>query len=345
MSPPRDDESPSESPDGPVRGSGSGEADDGALDDGNTDPERPGGASSDREDTGVDEGRDAEADGERGPEDRTGVPETGESAAGGTEAGVAVNGGEPTADAPPVRHRDGDESETTERSGVRTFVVDVVSSALAVLLVGALLFAVSGVWPPMVAIESSSMAPHMQTGDLVFVMEEQRFPGDGAVAGSGIVTLESGRETDYTMFQRPGDVIVYKPDGNDGTTPIIHRAMFYVEEGENWYEEADRQSIGRFSECGESPDEALPYCPAPHAGFITKGDANGGYDQAQADPLSAPVKPEWVVGTAEVRVPKLGCIRLRNERCLGGSRAATTGTTLATGTADRSAVNRSAAAR
>nr|WP_246391992.1 S26 family signal peptidase [Halosimplex pelagicum] len=220
-------------------------------------------------------------------------------------------------------------------------MVDVVSSALAVLLVGALLFAVSGVWPPMVAIESSSMAPHMQTGDLVFVMEEQRFPGEGAVAGSGIVTLDSGRESGYTMFQRPGDVIVYKPDGNDGATPIIHRAMFYVQEGENWYEEADRQSLGRFSECGESPDEALPYCPAPHAGFITKGDNNGGYDQAQADPLSAPVKPEWVVGTAEVRVPKLGCIRLRNERCLGGSRAAITGATLAGDATTRSAVNRS----
>nr|WP_246023031.1 S26 family signal peptidase [Halosimplex halophilum] len=208
---------------------------------------------------------------------------------------------------------------------MRTFVVDVVSSALAVLLVGALLFAVSGVWPPMVAIESGSMEPHMSTGDLVFVMEEQRFPGDGAVAGTGVVTLHSGQDSDYRKFQRPGDVIVYKPDGSASATPIIHRAMFYVEEGENWYDEADRQSIGRYSECGETTDEALPTCPAPHAGFITKGDANGAYDQAQADPLSGPVKPGWIVGTAEVRVPKLGCIRLRNERCADGFRAAPTG--------------------
>jgi signal peptidase len=295
MSPPGDDEPPSEVPDGSAGGG--------------TDP--------------ADLDPDGQAD---GPSD---------SQAGGERdaAGVAVNGGARTADAPPLRHGDDEAAESKAERGARTFLVDVVSSAVAVLLVGALLFAVSGVWPPMVAIESSSMAPHMNTGDLVFVMDEQRFPGDGEIAGTGVVTLRSGQNSDYRQFQRPGDVIVYKPNGNDGATPIIHRAMFYVQEGENWYEEADRQSIGRYSECGETTEEALPYCPAPHAGFITKGDNNGGYDQAQPDPLSAPVKAEWVVGTAEVRIPKLGCIRLRNERCLGSARASPTGVVFAADTA------------
>jgi len=332
MSPPRDDESPSEESDGPVdRGTDSSETDSHA-----SEPFGPDSNDASAQDPG---GADAAPGGGVG-----GPPgaETGGEA--GDESGVAVNGGNPTADAPPIRDGDSESAETAEGSGARTFLVDVASSALAVLLVGALLFAVSGVWPPMVAIESPSMTPHMKTGDLVFVMEEQRFPGDGAVAGTGVVTLHSGQDTDYRQFQRPGDVIVYKPDGSESATPIIHRAMFWVEKGENWYDEADRQSIGRYSECGETTDEALPTCPAPHAGFITKGDANGGYDQAQANPLSGPVKPEWVVGTAEVRIPKLGCIRLRNERCLGGARAATTGTalpvdaTLAAETGNRTAV-------
>ncbi|WP_436908397.1 S26 family signal peptidase [Halosimplex marinum] len=344
MSPPRDDEPPSEADDGPVDGgTGSGRTDDAEA---GAEPDPPagsdGGSGQDRgpgsddarstgdvEEPGVDEGgTDETGDSGEGADDDAGEGPTGD------DAGIAVNGGAPAADAPsvdapssdgpPARRGDAGAAESETGSGARTFVVDVVSSALAVLLVGALLFAVSGVWPPMVAIESPSMTPHMQTGDLVFVMEEERFPGDGAVAGTGVVTLRSGQETGYEKFQRPGDVIVYKPDGSESATPIIHRAMFYVEEGENWYDEADRQSIGRYSECGETTEEALPTCPAPHAGFITKGDANGGYDQAQANPLSGPVKPEWVVGTAEVRVPKLGCIRLRSERCAPGLRAATT---------------------
>jgi signal peptidase len=208
------------------------------------------------------------------------------------------------------------EEESGDDDTLETFVFDIVSSALAVLLVGALLFAVSGVWPPMVAVESPSMTPHMQTGDLVFVMEETRFPGDGAVAGTGIVTAQAGETTDYRKFEQTGDVIVYEPDGRSDRTPIIHRAMFYVEEGENWYDRADRQSLGNAEDC-----DSLSNCPAPHAGFITKGDANGVYDQVQG--LSGPVKSAWVVGTAQVRVPKLGCIRLRSEGCVGPVRAST----------------------
>jgi signal peptidase len=205
--------------------------------------------------------------------------------------------------------------EPDERSELATFAFDIVSSVLAVLVVGALLFAVSGVWPPMVAVESPSMTPHMQTGDLVFVMDENRFAAQGATVG--VVTARTGSHVKYHKFDRPGDVIVYNPDGNENRTPIIHRAMFWVDNGENWYEKADKQAIGRYSECGETTQEALPNCPAPHGGFVTKGDANGVYDQAQGTTgLSTPVKPAWVIGTAELRVPLLGCIRLRTEGCL-----------------------------
>jgi signal peptidase len=53
--------------------------------------------------------------------------------------------------------------------------------------------------------------------------------------------------------------------------------------------------------------------PAPHAGYITKGDNNPGYDQQSlgVDTVNGkvpvePVKPEWVVAVAKVRVPYLG---------------------------------------
>ncbi|GGL35952.1 S26 family signal peptidase [Halarchaeum grantii] len=183
------------------------------------------------------------------------------------------------------------------------FVRELASSALAVAVVGLLLFAVSGLWPPLVAVESGSMHPNLKQGDLVFVMEEHRFPGDGAVAGTGVVTYQRGQDTGYAKFHNPGDVVVYAPYGDGERTPVIHRARFWVNESENWYDEADSEYLLGATSC-----EELENCPAPHAGFITKGDANGYYDQV-AD-ISSPVKPDWVRGTAEFRIPWLGWVRL-----------------------------------
>jgi hypothetical protein len=48
-----------------------------------------------------------------------------------------------------------------------------------------------------VAVESGSMVPNMEEGDLVFVMEEHRFAGPGAVEDTGVVPSAVGAETDY----------------------------------------------------------------------------------------------------------------------------------------------------
>lgn len=187
------------------------------------------------------------------------------------------------------------------------YLRDVLSPIVVVLVVALLVFAISGVWPPMVAVTSSSMDPNLRVGDLVFVLEETRLAPPEALANTGIVTYGRGRTTGYTRFNRPGDVIVYQPDGQTGSTQFIHRAMFWVEDGENWYDTADKSAIGRASNCQE-----LPNCPAPHAGFITKGDSNGRYDQVTTfcDGPCEPVKPAWIPGTAEFRIPKIGCIKL-----------------------------------
>ncbi|WP_229774080.1 S26 family signal peptidase [Halocalculus aciditolerans] len=58
---------------------------------------------------------------------------------------------------------------------------ELLSTALIVAIVGLVLFAVSGLWPPLVAVESGSMQPHMERGDLVFVMEEHRFSSSQAI--------------------------------------------------------------------------------------------------------------------------------------------------------------------
>ena len=194
--------------------------------------------------------------------------------------------------------------------GSLIYVRDVLTSVMIVAAIGILLFAASGVWPPMVAVESGSMEPNMERGDLVFIVDNDRFTPDSAVddggTSTGIVPADVAERNERTKFNRPGDVVVFRPNGNAGQTPIIHRAMFWVESGENWYDRADAEAIGGAEDC-----EALSHCPAPHAGFITKGDnelTNRNYDQTSR--LSTPVRPEWIVGTAELRIPYLGHVRL-----------------------------------
>ncbi|NEU59117.1 S26 family signal peptidase [Halorussus sp. MSC15.2] len=222
---------------------------------------------------------------------------------GPSSEGPATDGGEPTEEesgplAPVHRFRNSENQ-------VVVFVREMLSSAGIVLAIGLLLFAVSGVWPPMVAIESGSMQPNMEKGDLVFIMEEGRLAPAAAQQGTGVVTYQAGKEAGYKKFNRYGDVVVYQPYGSSQETPIIHRARFWVEDGENWYDEAKKQYLPE----GVDNCRELSNCPASHAGFITKGDHNGFYDQSRG--ISNVVKPGWIRGTAEVRIPYLGYVRLK----------------------------------
>jgi signal peptidase len=186
-----------------------------------------------------------------------------------------------------------------------SFLDDFLSSVLAVIGIGILLFAVSGVWPPLVAIKSPSMEPNIMTGDLVFVMEEHRFASDDQVRSTGVATARGTVDTGYTKFNLPGDVIVFERDGDPDEVPVIHRAAFWVNQSEDWSDKAQDRFMNAQS-CAQ-----MTHCPAPNSGFVTLGDNNGQYDQVGSNPISRPVKPEWVIGTAEFNVPSIGFLRLR----------------------------------
>ncbi|HID20514.1 MAG TPA: signal peptidase I [Methanophagales archaeon] len=147
----------------------------------------------------------------------------------------------------------------------------LAEALLIVAIIIVVFYAATGTWHIGFAVESGSMLPNMQVGDLIFVQAPKR---------TDIITYEEGKLADYKSFNNYGDVIIYRPNGLSSATPIIHRAMYWVEEG------------------GEIPNGKT----APHEGYITKGDHNAGYDQ----PNLQPVKPEWVVAIAKARVPYLG---------------------------------------
>jgi signal peptidase len=183
---------------------------------------------------------------------------------------------------------------------------DALEVVAAVALAALVLFAVTGTWPPLVAVESGSMAPSLHRGDVVAVTDPGRFAGADATAG--VVTARAA--DGYRRLGGPGDVLVFDPPGRD-PAPIIHRARFHVEAGENWYDRANASHVGGADDCAE-----LRYCPAPHAGFVTRGDANDRYDQVSG--RSPPVRPEWIRAKAQVHAPWLGWLRVLAEALAGG---------------------------
>lgn len=164
-----------------------------------------------------------------------------------------------------------------------SFARDLLWVVGVVGAIALLLFLASGTWPAVVAVESESMVPNMQVGDLVFVVEENRF-GDLLTQEEGMAT-DSGRFNAYPDREgNPvyGDVIIYRPNGADSVHPIIHRAVAWTG--------ADGQG-----------------------GYITKGDNNPVVDQNTFLPgvgVIQPVRQEWIVGKALFAVPLVGYLPL-----------------------------------
>ncbi len=166
-----------------------------------------------------------------------------------------------------------------------------------VLIVGAILLALflySGVFPSMVVVESYSMLEDHST----FAQIKQISPADIILIRStdkgGVITYEDGKGIGYKKFGDYGDVIVYRKFGNEETTPVIHRAIRWVEKGE-MVENGGRSWI------------------AEHSGYLTKGDndtSNPKFDQNCGIAYQSPVKEEWIVGKSEFEIPWLGMLSL-----------------------------------
>ncbi len=170
------------------------------------------------------------------------------------------------------------------------------------VVVGAIaltLFLVSGTWPAVVTIESESMVPNMNVGDLVFVVQKDRF--------GPLETWASGKDTGNMKFGDYGNVIVYRPNGAGEIHPIIHRARSWVEPGD---------TVSPITGQEVPPGNTSPMYTAQQSGYITKGDNNGVIDQVgwiegyRGIGSLQPVKPEWVVGKALFVIPLLGYLPL-----------------------------------
>lgn len=160
---------------------------------------------------------------------------------------------------------------------------DIIVAFLVVAVILSIVYWYSGSVNPLVAVQSGSMEPHINIGDVVFNRGLNRV---------SVVTYNDGKATNYQSFGNYGDVIVYRPNGDEHATPIIHRAMYWVNAGDRL------------------PNNQT----AAHAGFITKGDHNQDYDQPLlfgGMPSVEPVKPEWIIGVSQQpAIPWIGNLRL-----------------------------------
>jgi signal peptidase I len=219
----------------------------------------------------------------------------------------------------------------------------VVALAILLLLVVSL-YAYTQNWPPVYVIESSSMQHGtndelglINTGDLVLAQK---------IDSSQVVPYMEGLQTGYTTYGEYGDVLLYYPNGDTTATPIIHRAILYLD----WNALNNTYNASELSGLPCSPTSHPYYrtsntpttCATTgiggqlllygigwqgvtvdvqvgelggHSGFLTMGDnnyqpGNPGTGDPDEPTLSSLVEPGWVLGVARGMVPWFGALKL-----------------------------------
>ncbi len=114
---------------------------------------------------------------------------------------------------------------------MRTLVRELLLAAGMITILVLAMWAHTGSMPPLVVVESQSMVHDengeigsIDAGDLVLVHS----PNDASVTTFAEATNSKSPNYGEENHGMPGDVIIFKPNGGDDRTPIIHRAIFEV---------------------------------------------------------------------------------------------------------------------
>ena len=214
---------------------------------------------------------------------------------------------------------------------------------LVFLLLGTMWLA-TGMFPPMVVVESGSMKHTddgslgaIDPGDLVLVMNPERVDIITYVEASE----ESNPNYGYEMHGMYGDVIIYQKNGGSDT-PVIHRAILKAvlnstSDGQKTWDVPGTNLVNVSSinlvldyPCsyhgGSYNLEIIDWIPN-HSGYLTTGDnpdtngckidqivatgqdARNGLKDENNQPVTA-VKDDWIVGVASSEIPWVGSIKL-----------------------------------
>lgn len=228
---------------------------------------------------------------------------------------------------------------------MKGWVRDILVSFAVVGTILLVLYAYSGLWPFLVVVESGSMQHGSEsqigvidTGDMVIVKK--------VGSPTEITTYLQGRISGYSTYGGYGDVIVYKKNGHNDATPVIHRVVLFLKYNATangydipelnnpllvpnkdwgiigseprWYAIAGKLWIANYGHAKINLTinlaGILSNVASRHDGYVTLGDNNrGAIDQTNLlyrDELVQPVKFEWIVGVARGELPWFGALKL-----------------------------------
>ncbi len=198
-----------------------------------------------------------------------------------------------------------------------SLIRDIIVALILVLIILTALWAYTGQWlgTPMVAIESGSMM-HLNepfgrfgtinAGDMVLLVK---------VNSRNDIVTQIDRDPNNYYYGNFGDVIVYRPYGDENRDQIIHRVMCWIE----YNEEQETFTVEGYNVINKTSitiDELglKNYIPnPPHSGYITKGDnpvTNDRADQSPGGICDQPIKLEWISGKARCELPWIGTLNL-----------------------------------
>lgn len=195
------------------------------------------------------------------------------------------------------------------------FIRDIIVSIAIVGIILASLWAYTGQFPhtPMVVVTSSSMMHEhepfgrigtIDPGDLVLV-KKINSKNDIITRGNS-----SHPTTKHKTYGDYGDVIIYYPMGNKNRTPIIHRAICWIQKNSDGTYDVKEYNI-HHAKSVNIPELHLNGYKPSHSGFITKGDNNEYPDQLPNGGIcEQPVKVSWIIGKARGELPWFGLIKL-----------------------------------
>src|SRR2546428_6031135 len=225
-----------------------------------------------------------------------------------------------------------DDEEDEESEGLwKGLVRDLLVAGIIVVIVLVGIYVYTGVWPPLVVVESQSMQHSgtesyfgvIDTGDMVF---QQAAPNR-----ADVVTYLEGRASGYATYGDYGDVIIFRHASDP--TPVIHRAIMYVTlHNNNTYATADVDRLSQLTGWEATTDSGPITCPptcsglylrtltmhrmgfrqnlgirfdftnflffAPRSGYITMGDYNAAFISCATPPFDpcagTPYDRQWL---------------------------------------------------
>ena len=214
----------------------------------------------------------------------------------------------------------------------KILIKDFVVALIIFCIIISCMYAYTQVWPPLVVIESDSMAHQNAPFGKVGTID----PGDFTFVRriydrTDIVTYFQGKRTGYKTYNDYGDVIIFMKNGHKEDTPVIHRAMMWVEVnitgGKLRYDIPELEVYG-VEKITITEINLINFDPKSlHSGFVTKGDNNKRCDQGGGilDMYNRPVEliqPDWVIGKSVGEIPWFGLIKLSIDDIRQGTRHA-----------------------